>query len=355
MAAAFNYAPDAQAALLRSSTGEIVGTTWSGTMCLWPRKPSQFAMVSGDGDDQVIARCHFCPGCREYDRRTLARRLQDKYGTMTIDLWLMIVPCARSLQPALSARVRRTRKFRVQGFYRMGADACAFLVLGAKPLPAAVRSLRGRRVQVHRIRRKRGLRAWALLTAGMLRERAEYGEWKNRFYHRGLPASTRDRAWTFSAAGGIAKRHRVTADDQLRAPAGWRRGPRAARGEILLIPPSEWKIPRLLVARGPKAGQNPLSGEMRAILDGVVDRLQAANSEHTVSRRRAGGAPSDSPVSVDGREQRPTALPGYPAIKFLDGWGYKGSLQVQDSPTSQIAGEIARWKARMEAIAKSRT
>lgn len=354
MAASFNWTPNAQAALLRSSTGEIVGTTWAGTMCLWPRKPSQYLLAGDKDDDQVIARCFNCPGCREFDRRVLARRLHDRYADVVADLWLVIVQCPRLLQPVLSRNLRRSRHFKVQGFYRLGADACAFIAVGSKPQPWRARVLRRRQVQVHRIRRRRGLRAWAMLTAGMLRERAEYGQWLNRFYHRGLPARSRDRAWTFSSAGGIGKRHQVAGEDQLRAPARWRRGPRAARGEVLLIPPSEWKLPRLLASKGPKAGQSALSGQMRAILEAMVKKLSAPDLRVPRLSPARASAPSDSLNLRIAGNQPATALAEYRTIKFLDRTGYKGSLQVHDRQTANVVQEIAEWKARMEAIERRR-
>ena len=63
----------------KPETGEIVGTTWGGTMCWWPRRP--WAMkFAGDGFEGIV-RCGECPGCLEFDRRRLADRLHAKYSS----------------------------------------------------------------------------------------------------------------------------------------------------------------------------------------------------------------------------------------------------------------------------------
>lgn len=65
------------AATWRDDQGAVVGTTYGGTMCLWPRKPWRIR-ITREGFEHVI-RCGECPGCLEFERRRLAERLHAKY------------------------------------------------------------------------------------------------------------------------------------------------------------------------------------------------------------------------------------------------------------------------------------
>ncbi|HVA41807.1 MAG TPA: hypothetical protein VNF49_14155 [Candidatus Binataceae bacterium] len=235
------------AALIRDEQQNVVGTTWGATTCLFPRQSAKWVAISDDGRAERTLRCGFCTGCAMYDRQALAKRLAAHYAECADPLWVMIVEVAPEIAPAgdtknlslalsldkeretdddtrsdaeleraraaavdISARLHRARSVAIEpGFYRLAGDAIAFLVRATKPRPRRVRALRGLRVRVEQVRRSRGLRAWAPLTAGMLRSRrAEYGEWTNRYYHRGLPPPARERGpWIVSFKRGLAKRH----------------------------------------------------------------------------------------------------------------------------------------------------
>ena len=67
------WSPDARAAILRDESGAIVGTTWGGAQCWFPRRSKRgdrFALIDGAGAE-TIARCRWCPGCLRYDSQQL--------------------------------------------------------------------------------------------------------------------------------------------------------------------------------------------------------------------------------------------------------------------------------------------
>ena len=96
-------------ASIRSIDGETVGSTDASTVCWAPRKPSAFAAYSEKGREHVL-RCGWCGGCREFDRRRLAKRLVAHYRNYAGDLWLVVVRCGLKLQSALCARLHRCQR-----------------------------------------------------------------------------------------------------------------------------------------------------------------------------------------------------------------------------------------------------
>ena len=233
----------------KPETGEIVGTTWGGTMCWWPRRP--WAMkFAGDGFEGIV-RCGECPGCLEFDRRRLADRLQAKYGAKDEQV-RAISGRARTQRPAVSAdessslfvvriwaplvdQARLTRQLHRRrglelepGFFRLGSRSFAILSREVVHIRAILRSLKlEHRIEPVRMSRRR--RAWRVITAGVLVAREVYGEQVKRWYSRGLPPAEKQ-SWEV---------------DKHAMEMPWRRasGARAHRsGNVVLVPPEVWRL-----------------------------------------------------------------------------------------------------------------
>jgi len=233
----------------RPETGEIVGTTWGGTMCWWPRRP--WAMkFAGDGFEGIV-RCGECPGCLEFDRRRLADRLHAKYqagsaagagretpstrghastaedgsqNLFIVRIWAPLVD-----QAMLSHKLHRRRGPELEpGFFRLGSRSFALLSREVTHIRAILRSLKlEHRIEPVRMSRRR--RAWRVITAGVLVAREVYGEQVKRWYVPGLPAAEK-KSWE-------VEKHAIQKP--------WRRttGARARRaGSLILVPPAVWGL-----------------------------------------------------------------------------------------------------------------
>jgi hypothetical protein len=324
------WSPDARAALLRDESGEIVGTTWGGTVCWFPRKPRQFAAVERESGDETILRCGFCAGCRELERQWLCQRLCEKYRHVGEDLWLIIVEAPQSLHGFISRSLLRRRKLKLErALYRLGSSSCVFLARGTKPSMSALRGFRFK-VTVHRVPKSRGKRAWALLTAGMLKPRDEYGEWTNRYYHRGLPARPREFHFAVSTRGGISRRHATS--HYARA---WRDG-------VSIEPPAVWKLPRLNHRKGPERRRPAHAANVDELLAQIFQRAVGDGLEPSSHYRGARSAPASSNdrISNRGRPKGHCALATalaqggpvpcksqYRTLNEVKRTGYRGSVQ----------------------------
>lgn len=322
------------AATLRSAAGEVLGTTWGGTVCWFPRKPSMLAAVSADGRGETVIRCGWCPGCRELDRRRLARRIAAHFEHSKEILWLVIVECPLREQSKCVYRLRRrvTVNWR-SGFFRISSGAVALIAAGTKPNLRASGSRYGYYGQCSKIRRSRGLRAWNLVTAGLLRSRDEWGEQRKRFYWRGLAPAERDR-FEVTTRGGLSKRH-----------AGHSRGVRAIRGDVGIYPPEAWRPPRLNRRRGPESRRTA-----------APDRLSPAIAD-LIQRVLHQPAPRQSPVIAAAAKPRPSALAcqvdAARAADRTSGRNPEASSGGRYTSSRQaVRAEIDAWLARM--LAKPR-
>ena len=208
------------AATWRDEKGAVVGTTYGGTMCLWPRKPWRIRF-SGEGFEGVI-RCGECPGCLEFDRRRLMDRLHTRYratgaarcvspstggsansagGADTFTkLFVIRIYAPIELHASLSRKLHRRRGLELEpGMWRMGASSFAILSRSDAWPPLVLRAM-GLRFRVHPLRLSRGRRAFRILTAGLLVAREIYGEQINRWYARGLPPADRQK-WEVKKIG----------------------------------------------------------------------------------------------------------------------------------------------------------
>lgn len=230
-------------------TGQVVGSTFSGTVCWAPRKPWAIKF-SGDGFEGVI-RCGECQGCLEFDRRRLADRLHRKYtkpksgpnaqGQMSrkaeeligrsagphlfvVRIWTKLLD-----QSALSHRLHRRRGIELEpGFFRLGDQSFALLSRGQTRINQVLKSLR-LKYRIERVRLSRRRRAWRVVTAGVNIAREVYGEQVKRWYVRGLPPAEK-KSWE-------VERH------AMQKPWTRASGARArTANKLILVPPSVWRL-----------------------------------------------------------------------------------------------------------------
>lgn len=279
------------AATWRTEQGEIVGTTYGGTMCLWPIKPWRIRF-SGDGFEGVI-RCRECPGCVELDRRRMADRLHAKYraigsaatvardaagskraaGTATDNARLFIVRIWAPLDQhaSIAHKLHRRRGLELEpGMWRLGAGSFAMISRTAGPLPALLKRL-GLRHRIQPLRLGRGRRAWRVLTSGLTVAREIYGEQRNRWYARGLPAADRQK-WEVQKIG------KYQSYDRARSPRSW------TERKLVLVPPEVWQLRRTdrRALRGQLLRASDPEGVAR-VMRLVSDAISSARTRFDVS------------------------------------------------------------------------
>jgi len=251
VAAAGETPARAFAATWRNDSGQVVGTTWGGTMCWFPRKPWRLR-IERDGFEHVI-RCGECPGCLEFERRRLADRLSAKYpsaggvrvataGTATAkspagtvepraQLYIVRIWAPLSRHTEISHKLHRRVGLDLEpGMYRLGASSFAVLSRERARLPLVLRAA-GVQFRIEPVRFRRRRRAWRVLTAGLMVAREVYGEQVKRWYARGLPAANRER-WN------VLKLKEYKAHDRATGPRAW------TRGKLVLVPPEVWTLRR---------------------------------------------------------------------------------------------------------------
>jgi hypothetical protein len=217
------------AATWRNPQGDIVGTTFGGTMCWMPRKPWSLRIVHAEW--LGIVPCGECPGCLEFYRRRLADRFVKKYGVWKHALYLIRIYAPIEHHAALSRKLHRRRGLQLEpGFIRLGATSFAVLS-HVKRLPPL--SLHGEVLETRTepIRLARGRRAWRSATAGMLVARKAYGADHNRWYIRGLPLAEKE-SWNVLTQQGAKGYSRA------RDPRVWK------AANLTLVPPEVWALGR---------------------------------------------------------------------------------------------------------------
>jgi hypothetical protein len=284
------------AATWRDERGEVVGTTFGGTMCLWPRKPWRIRITNGDFEH--VIRCGECPGCLEFERRRLAERLHRKYGLKPEELQKASPcpdrttggpdqkPCQQlfvirifapiELHASIAHNLHRRRALELEpGMWRLGATSFAVLSR-SRGGPPLILARMGLKFRIQPLRLSRGRRAFRVLTAGLLVAREIYGEQRNRFYARGLPKADRQK-WEVSK---IASYKGYSRNSSPRAWTGRR---------VVLVPPDVWRLPRadrrhlrglLLRAPDPEG--------VRRVMGLVADTLRAhAERSHVIAPPKA--------------------------------------------------------------------
>jgi hypothetical protein len=178
------------AATWRDESGQVVATTWGGTMCWYPRLPGRLRIKHGDFEH--IIRCGDCKGCIEFDRRRLADRLRARYQDHSATLWLIRIFEPLGRQSTLSHQLHRRPKLELEpGTFRLGPESFAILARSKKAISAAlVRA--GIKFNVSRILLSRKRRAWRSITGGLSISREVYGANTNRYYARGLPPAEKE-------------------------------------------------------------------------------------------------------------------------------------------------------------------
>lgn len=233
------------------ASGEVVATTWSGTICWFPRKPWALK-ISRDGFDHVI-RCGECPGCLEFDRRRLADRLCARYRAKlrkgdtgpkiaipgrepSADQQVPLLFIVRIYAPLadharLSHSLHRRPGLELEpGYFRLGTTSFGLIARSRDLLHKVLRRL-GLEFRTEPVRLSRGRRAWRGLTAGILVARDAYGEQVKRWYARGLPRAEREE-WEVERRA-------------MQKPWNRAGGARARNsGRVVLVPPEVWKLRR---------------------------------------------------------------------------------------------------------------
>lgn len=345
------WSPNSRAALLRDESGAIVGTTYGGAACWFPRRSKRgdrFAAIDATGAESVI-RCGWCPGCRELDRQRLARRLVELYKEFAGDIWIAIAPARLSRHGAIATAIHRSRRLKFEpATYRLGADHVAFIAKGDRPalFDSRSRVLRSLKWRVVRLKRSRGRRAWAIVTAGILINREEYGEWRNRFYHRGLKPLERDREWQFSASFAPG----------LSAAAGRNRGVRAFAAGVSTHFPEAIALPHLLNRRR-RALRASDAASVNQIVASIFER--AAGGASLLTPRRAKRAASSTVAEFRDARSMPASAPAVErvpprsaerSLNLIKGAGYQGSLHLRD----RARPDFSDWAKRMAAKARAR-
>lgn len=204
----------------RDGAGQVKRTAPTGTMCLAPLNPRDFAAASDDGHFEAVFRCRDCAGCRKFEDLQLRRRLSAHFGKERRRVWISEFECPSVSPYRLLGRVnRRLSQEYVEGFCRVSSTAIAKLKIGSRPSKAI--SLRGLTIVTTRylVSRTASSRAWRRLTRGMLEARSLIGAWQKRFYLTGMP-QLEGPAFTKQLKGGIRKRH----PEALAGVRAWREG-----------------------------------------------------------------------------------------------------------------------------------
>ena len=326
------------AATWRTEQGEVVGTTFGGTMCLFPVKPWRLKF-SGDGFEGVI-RCRECPGCLELDRRRMADRLNSKYGLRgetahdskrrpgaecpvetarsPRNLFVVRIWAPLELHASIAHKLHRRRGLELEpGMWRLGASSFALLAREATPLRALLKRT-GLRHRIEPLRLSRGRRAWRVLTAGITVAREIYGEQRNRWYARGLPPAERQK-WEVQKIGQYKSYSRA-------------RSPRAWTGrKLVLVPPEVWQLRRVdrRSLRGLLNRQSDPEGVAR-VMRLVADAISGARSRFDVSAAPKARLTREQVVQwyADSarRKEARTALPG---------------SDSSNTPTSEVGGYVS--------------
>jgi hypothetical protein len=217
----------ATAATWRNGHGQVTHTTDASTMCWAPRVYGHLHAVGEDGFSTILP-CYKCPGCREFERRRLEKRLQQRYQDYQGELFAFTIKAPLKEQARLSSNLHRRPSLQLEpGFFRYGPDHFLLLARSREPL-AAILEKCDRPYTVQKLRKPGRRRQWAPVSAGLLIARGKYGQDTNRWYARGLPAVEKHN-WTIERANNHER-------------FDWRSAPRAWRANgTSLRPPEAWQ------------------------------------------------------------------------------------------------------------------
>ena len=343
------------------TTNEIVGTTWGGTMCWWPRRPWAIKFA-GDGFEGII-RCGECPGCLEFDRRRLADRLSRKYqhGPVQIaassttrstrrasgaaseipQLYVIRIWAPLVDQATLSHKLHRRRGLELEpGFFRLGSRSFALLSREVTHIRAILRSLKlEHRIEPVRMSRRR--RAWRVITAGVLVAREVYGEQIKRWYAPGLPPAEKQ-SWEVEKHAMQKPWHRTS-------------GARAKRsGHVVLVPPEVWRLrptERRLLRREYASATSPegverVMGLVAAALAGQTRQFNLIEpAEGRLSREQVQAWYQEMARKRKARTETPS--PSGSNSPPAEGGGYVSSVHSSGAdPPGESASELAERQRR---------
>ena len=324
------------AATLRNVDGEIVGTTWAGTMCEHPRRPWKLAAVSADGERETVLRCHACDGCLEFDRRRLVERLRKFAEPLEGGVCLHVL---RFTEPRTNSDLRSVRRrMHVKpwpGFLGISPQA-AVLVTPKRPSRADLSMLSSHGLCASfKLSTTSSKLIWRKPTAGMLLPRQTWGRHTKRYYFKGLPAAERER-WGILTRGGIRSRHRQ-----------FGRGVRAVAGDVALMPPAIWRSGR------PERAKKQ-TDKLRD-----VPRKRPRSDMEALGQVLAGMGVAPLPLTARGASRAPAltlkfdaaAKPHPPLLKRID-HSFDRGVTKDVNPTKPES--YLEWGERMAAKARER-
>lgn len=365
------------AATWRNDSGQVVGTTFGGTMCWFPRKPWRLR-IERDGFEHIV-RCGECPGCLEFERRRLADRLHARYGpgsaqaaaaqttetaksavaagTSGRQLYIVRIWAPLERHTEISHKLHRRVRLELEpGTYRLGASSFAVLSREKTGLTLVLRRA-GVEFRIEPVRFRRRRRAWRALTAGLMVARAVYGEQVKRWYARGLPPAAREK-WN------VLKLKEYKAHDRATGPRAW------TSGKLVLVPPEVWTLRRndrrslrALLNRAP----DPESvHKVMAVVSQVVaardlqssvlasgsGKLTAAQVREWYDRRKSSAAEQRSVDSV-----MPDLHPSSGGEGYVSSEHSQGELMPRQLSEEQLLepgpSGRERWRERQEADERS--
>ena len=356
------------AATWRNEQGAVVGTTYGGTMCLWPRKPWRIR-ITREGFEHVI-RCGECPGCLEFERRRLADRLQSKYapggargaepktGTGKLDaenvasatfaLFVVRIWAPLELHASIASKLHRRRGLGLEpGMWRLGASSFAILARSRVGLPEVLRAL-GYRFRIEPLRLKRGRRAWRVLTAGLIVAREIYGEQRNRFYARGLPKADRLK-WEVKKIG------KYDGYSRNASPRAW------TGRRVVLVPPDVWKLRPtvrrslrgLLLRQSDPEGVRRVMGIVAGVSTDQARRFNvSAAAEGRPTREQVVQFYNETAKRVAARCAIPVAAPDHTPSSGEGGYVSSEHKQGELMPLELARARQKEWQRRRDERAK---
>lgn len=228
------------AATWRDERGQITQATDASTMCWAPRVYGHLRAVGEDGFSTILP-CYNCPGCREFERRRLEKRLKQRYQDYGGELFAFTIKAPLKEQARLSSNLHRRPGLQLEpGFFRYGPDHFLLLARSRQPLEAILEKC-DRPYTVQKVRKPGRRRQWAPVSAGLLIAREKYGQDTNRWYARGLPPAEKHN-WTIERADNherfdwrSAPRAWRTNGTSLRPPEAWQNHGRNGRSHLIAI------------------------------------------------------------------------------------------------------------------------
>lgn len=338
------FRKNARAPVLREADSAIVASIYAGTMCWSPVRPSRMAVFDSHGEQGHAIRCRICPGCLQYERLLLGRRLRELYQDHDGEIFLVCFRLPAAQHGEFARACRRWRGWQLErGFYRTGVDELGLIAHQDPRRWPTPRARRWSHVtwKVYRIKARRRARAFRAWTRGMLTPRIAWGENLNRFHHIGLPALEREIRWSVSTRVG------------LREAFGASREARAHRLGLSILKPGEKYYPKLISRRGGLFARNAeASALLESMTRSLAARLTAFDSPHPPAQPALRAVSDPDPRSVRGAGYSSSAHSAgdnrHPAVEKIAG------ARASPAPRRHERLDFDAWAKRLSESARRR-